>query len=85
MTKRELMEQKTQAILREVARMNEAIARMEKELRESEFHLQLDANGLIERCAEFHARLEDIRGIVEESRRRLVESTREVEEPDLWL
>lgn len=85
MTKRELMEQKTQAILREVARMSEAIGRMENELRKSEFHLQLDANGLIERCEEFHARLEDIRSIVEESRRRLVESTQDIEEPDLWL
>ncbi len=85
MTKRELMEQKTQAILNEVTRMNEAIARMEKELRDSEAHPHLDTNGLVERCEELHARLEDIRNIVDESRRRLAQSTEEVEEPDLWL
>ncbi|MEK6571513.1 MAG: hypothetical protein AABZ61_09095 [Bacteroidota bacterium] len=82
---REQMEQKVQAILREITRMSEAIGRMEKELHALESHPHPDVNGLIERCAELHARLEDIRNIVEESRRLVAAPAHEVEEPDLWL
>ena len=85
MTKREMMEQKVQAILREVARMSEAIAKMEKELCDATADSHRDVNTLIERCEELHARLEDIRNIVEESRRLVEAPTHGVEEPDLWL
>jgi hypothetical protein len=85
MTKREMMEQKVQAILREVVRMGDAIARMEKELHDAKAEPHRDANNLIERCEELHARLEDIRTIVEESRRLVEAPAQGVEEPDLWL
>jgi anion-transporting ArsA/GET3 family ATPase len=85
MTKREVMEQKVQAILREVVRMTEAIAKMEKELCDAKAEPHRDATALIERCEEIHARLEDIRNIVEESRRLVEAPAHGVEEPDLWL
>ena len=84
MTKREMMEQKIEVILHEVKRMSEAIARMEHELLVCESCPEVDARGLVERCAELHARLEDIRNIVEESRQ-LVARRDIIEEPDLWL
>jgi anion-transporting ArsA/GET3 family ATPase len=85
MTKREMMEQKVRAILREVMRMSEAISRMEKELCAAKTEPHRDAEKLINRCEELHARLEDIRNILEESRRLVEASTQSVEEPDLWL
>ena len=85
MNKRELMEQKVRAILREVERMAEAIARMEKELCNAKSESHRDLNGMIEHCEELHARLEDIRNIVEESRRLVEAPAPGVEEPDLWL
>jgi anion-transporting ArsA/GET3 family ATPase len=85
MTKREVMEQKVQAILREVMRMSEAISRMEKELCAAKTEPHRDAEKLINRCEELHARLEDIRNILEESRRLVEASAQGVEEPDLWL
>jgi len=85
MTKRETMEQKVQAILREVMRMSEAISRMEKELCDAKTEPHRDADNLINRCEELHARLEDIRNILEESRRLVEATTQSVEEPDLWL
>lgn len=80
-----MMEQKVQAILREVVRMSEAIARMEKELCDAKAEPHRDANKMLERCEELHARLEDIRNIVEESRRLVEAPVHGVEEPDLWL
>jgi hypothetical protein len=84
MTKREMMQQKIDALLHEVKRMSEAIARMEHALHVCESCPDVDAKGLIERCAELHARLEDIRNIVDVSQQ-LVDRGEEIEEPDLWL
>jgi len=83
MTKKELMIQKTQIILHEVARMSEAIKRMEDELRNP--HPQLDFDRLIEQCEELRARLDDIRDVVSEARRKVIQPSEEIEEPDLWL
>jgi anion-transporting ArsA/GET3 family ATPase len=79
------MEQKVQAILREVMRMSEAISRMEKELCAAKTEPHRDAEKVINRCEELHARLDDIRNILEGSRRLLEAPAQSVEEPDLWL
>jgi anion-transporting ArsA/GET3 family ATPase len=80
-----MMEQKVQAILREVMRMSEAISRMEKELCAAKTEPHRDAEKVINRCEELHARLDDIRNILEGSRRLLEAPAQSVEEPDLWL
>ena len=84
-TKREMMEQKVQATLQEVMRMTEAKAKMEKELCDANAEPHRDATALVERRKEIHARLEDIRSIVEESRRLVEAPAHGVEEADLWL
>jgi hypothetical protein len=85
MTKKELMMQKTRSILREVKRMESAVATLERELREGELEKPVAKNRFVALCEELHARLEDIRTIVEESQRLVEEPTGEVEELDLWL